>query len=244
MEQTNSQANLQDSNKALWISGAVIFLLVLGLFTNGFGLFNKNNNKTENPGEFIALSIDNSPVLGETSAPVTIYEFSDFSCPYCASAAGYNEPGIEALKADDSTWSSPIKGIKERYVKEGKVKLVFKYFPGHGTGIVAHSVAWCLKDQNLFWEFHDKAFEQFTITSDIEKMKEIASDLGANSTQLEKCLTEGKYDLMFKQDKAMGTSNGVKGTPTFFIGGKSYSGAISFDVLKSAVDSALKKAGQ
>src|SRR3989344_7581290 len=149
MEEQNIE---KGSNKTLIITGIVVALLVVGLITNGFGLLTGGVIQTSQ------LEIGNSPVLGNANAPVTIYEFSDFSCPYCAAAEGYNQPVISSLKARDSSWEAPFPKIVEEYVNTGKVKIVFKYSPGHGTGVPAHLIALALQEQNLFWKFHEEAF--------------------------------------------------------------------------------------
>ncbi len=230
------------SNKALIISGLVIMLLLAGLFTNGFGLFSRSptgNVVTADQTEFIPLAVGKSPVLGHANAPVTVYEFSDFSCPYCGAAAGQNRLYMDTLKSQDKNWIAPIPAIERDYIESGKVKLVFKYSPGHGSGQSAHRVGWCLNDQNLFWEFHDKAFANQDDTGNLEKMKTLASELGADMTQLQSCLDSHVYDTLFREDEAMGASNGVQGTPAFFINGKLISGAQSYTQLKALIDKEL-----
>ena len=154
MEEVNSK----ESNRALIVSGIVIFLVVAGLFTNGFWLFGPNGLLTGGVVSGATLSIGNSPVLGNDNAPVTIYEFSDFSCPFCAAAAGENQLAIENLKSRDSSWEAPLPSVIENYVKTGKAKIVFKYYPGHGLGENAQLVGLALNEQRLFWQFADKAF--------------------------------------------------------------------------------------
>ncbi len=227
----------KEANKALYIAGFVILLVVASLFTNGFGLFDKGENP---PGDgLIKLEIGSAPVLGEATAPVTIYEFSDFSCPYCAAAAGTPGHTINALQLQNTKWEAPLPAIKEKYVANGKVKIVFKYFPGHGTGTQAHFVAWCLQDQGLFWKFYGLAFAQQANTGSLSKMKKLADTLGANLTQLDACLSSDKYITLLQRDAAMGRSNGVKGTPAFFINGKLITGAESFDVFEREIEKVL-----
>lgn len=243
------QVDKQEANKALWIAGAVIALLVIGLFTNGFGLLNREKNEPSAGGNqqgaaFVKLAINDAPVLGELNAPVTIYEFSDFSCPYCAAAAGFNEEVIAGLKESKPSWQAPVPEIKKRYIDTGKVKLVFKYYPGHGTGNSAHLVGWCLNKQSseLFWKFHDAAFKQQQDAGSMNAMKALAAELGADSAKLDACLSSRKYNTRFQDDKAMGVSNGVRGTPAFFINGKLMTGAQSFDAFENIIERELKKA--
>ena len=227
----------QEANKALWIAGGIIVVFVVALFTNGFGLLGKDNpdNYNGGTGEFIKLGVGDSPTLGDQNAPVTVYEFSDFSCPVCAVAAGLADSGQEG-------WTAPVPALKSKYVETGKVRFVFKYFPGHGTGNAAHLVGWCLNEQGLFWKFHDEAFKQQSKVASIGSMKEIAQDLRADMDALDNCLASQKYNAMLGQDKAMGLSNGVKGTPTFFVNGKMLSGAQDFVVIEDLIEKELVKA--
>ncbi|MBX4196088.1 DsbA family protein [Candidatus Pacearchaeota archaeon] len=227
--------NTKSANKALILTGIVIALFVVGLLTNGFGLFHHGGGSTTNSTQFVPLSVGNAPTLGNKTAPVTIYEFSDFSCPFCAAEAGYNDE----FRSQNPTWEPGIKTLKETYIPQGKVRLVFKYATGHGAGQAAHLVAWCLNDQGLFWQFHEKAFQYQSDTGNVEKMKLRAEEIGADMTQLNQCLDSGKYANQFQLDEAMGTSNGVRGTPAFFVNGKLISGAVSWSDLKKAIDKEL-----
>lgn len=213
------------ANKTLIIGGLLIAVIVVGLFTNGFGLFHKNTTGEviNQGGDFIPLSIGNSPVLGNSAAPVTMYIFSDFSCPYC-------------FRFEQDTF--PM--IREDYVDTGKMKIVFKYTSGHGTGEASHLVALAMNEQNLFWQFHNAAFEHQEDTGDLAKMKTLAESLGANMTKLEQDLATHDYRQQLQDDNAMSTSNGVQGTPSFIINGKLISGAQPYSVFKKAIDAELK----
>jgi protein-disulfide isomerase len=226
----------KSSDKTWYVIGAVVIIGVILLFTNGFGLWG-GGGKT-NPS---ALSIGNSPVLGNDSAPVTLYLFSDFSCPYCAAAEGYNQPVINSLKSGDPSWEPPIPNIIKDYVETGKAKLIFKYSPGHGTGQPAHRVGWCLNEQGLFWKFQDLAFANQQDTDDLNKMKILAQTTGANMTQLNSCLDSGRVDTYFARDTSMAQSAGVLGTPAIFINGQLEEGAQSFIVYQKIIDKELNK---
>jgi protein-disulfide isomerase len=236
MENPQEQIDIK-SNKKMLIIGATIAFLAIALFTNGFGLM----GFVVGPSGNILLEIGDSPVLGSANAPVTIYEFSDFSCPACSLAVGYNQEAIESIKSRNPEWEAPLPKIQETYVKEGKVKIVFKYFPGHGTAKPAHLVALALNEQGLFWQFAEKAFENQADTGNIEKMKALASELGADMNKVNTFLASGKGEDLLKKDIAMGKSEGIQGTPSFIVNGKLISGAESFSEFKKVIDAALSK---
>ena len=190
-----------------------------------------------------ALKIGNSPVLGEEDAPVVIYEFSDFSCPFCAAAEGKNQDVVNMLKSRIPGWEAPMPLVKKNYVDTGKVKIVFKYYPGHGSATAAHAVALGLNKQNpeLFWKFAGIAFASQTTLNlnDIVKMKAIAIELGANKTKLDNYIASKEYESQLAEDIKMSDANNVDGTPTFFINGEMIAGAKSFADFEAIIEKEL-----
>lgn len=234
----SEQIDVPKANKTLIIAGSMIAVLIVGLLTNGFGLFKNGPTGGVIGTGFIPIEIKNSPVLGNANAPVTIYVFSDFSCPFCSAAAGLN-PSLEAqLKSRDANWEAPIPAIIDKYVNTGKAKLVFKYTAGHGSGKSAHLVALALNEQNLFWKFHDLAFQNQADTNDIAKMKALARQAGADMNKLENDLKNNfkTYESMLAEDNDMGKANGVTGTPAFIINGRLLEGAQSFSSFKEVIE--------
>ncbi len=186
-----------------------------------------------------ALEVGDAPVKGNDDAPITIVEFSDFSCPFCGAASGKTESAVEYMKSRDSSWEAPIPKIIEEYVDTGKARLVFKYFPGHGAGEDAMKVAWCADEQGKFWEVHDVFFENQNLIEDAEKLKELAVEAGVDRAKLEECYESGRYDGGLASDTNEGRAAGVSGTPTFFINGKVVSGAQSFSVFRQMIEAEL-----
>ncbi len=226
---------LKKSNTMLIIVALAAALIVMGLLTNAFGIFPIDiNNSTK-------LEIKSSPVLGNESAPVTIYIFSDFSCPFCSAADGQNQQVMDLLKAKDPNWKAPIPEIIKNYVDTGKVKLVFKYMPGHGAGKTAHEVGYALNEQGLFWKFHDRVFANQADANNLEKMKAIAQSLGADMEKLNAFLNAKKYKPLMNNDIQMAQSNKVSGTPSFIINDKMLEGAQSFAVFQQAIEQELAK---
>ncbi|MEK6850139.1 MAG: thioredoxin domain-containing protein [Nanoarchaeota archaeon] len=234
-----SEENIKKSN-AIWKYSA--FVLVILLIIGAFVYFGKSNGGVVN-GERVQISVGNSPILGQESAPVTIVLFSDFSCPYCAAASGQNEIVASSLRQRDSSWKAPVSGIIRDYVDSGKAKIVFKYYPGHGLGQQAHLVSLCLNEQGLFWKFHDGAFADYESTNDLDKMKAIAEEIGADMSLLEKCLTDNqqKYTKELSDEIDEGKAAGVQGTPTFYVNGLKIEGAVSYSDIKKVIDSELSK---
>lgn len=102
-------------------------------------------NKSAVDAERADVSTGNIPPLGNVNAPVTLIEFSDYQCPFCARFY----QGAEAQ-------------IKKEYVDSGKVKIYFRDFPLtqiHPGAQKAAEAARCAGDQGKYWEYHDLIFE-------------------------------------------------------------------------------------
>lgn len=182
------------------------------------------------------ISTDDDPVRGNQDAPLTIVEFSDFQCPFCARFQ------IQTL---------PL--ILEQYVETGKVKFVYRDFPiqnSHPNAMPAAAASECAHEQDKYWEYHDMLFEnqsvwnKVEITSAIVIFKEFATELNLNQEQFDSCLDSGKYIDEINNDLTDGRNYGVTGTPGFFIGNDEVgfvklNGAQPFEAFKSLIDSQL-----
>ncbi len=139
---------------------------------------------------------------GPQDAPITIIEFSDFSCPYCQSSyAG-------------------LKAIREKYPEQ--VRIIYRDFPLHDNSIFLALSARCAGEQGKFWEMHDVFFEnQEKFNGDLEEVKtimpEIAEALGIDTASFNYCLTSQKYFTQIEQDYEDASYLEIEGTPTWFI---------------------------
>ena len=167
--------------------------------------------------------IDDDTIKGDKDAPVTIVEFSDFECPFCA-----------------RFYSQTLNQINEKYIKTGKVKFVYRDFPlgFHPNAQKAAEATECADDQGKFWEMHDKLFE-LGVKGGVSSFKEFAVDLGLDATKFNDCLDSGKYVSEVKKDMADGSAAGISGTPGFIINGKLISGAQPFSVFEQIIEAEL-----
>jgi protein-disulfide isomerase len=165
--------------------------------------------------------IGHAPVRGAKQASVTIVEFTDFQCPFCANAV------------------PTIKHLMEQYPDQ--VKWVFKNFPLdiHQDSVLAHHAALAAGAQGKFWEMHDRIFgNQRAIRRD--DLIQSARDLGLDMTQFISDLDSGRFTPVVEADKNQGSLLGVSGTPTFFIDGKPLVGAPPLDQFKAIIETDLK----
>lgn len=189
----------------------------------------------------VNVVVGDAPAIGSVDAKVTVVEFSDFSCPYCAAASGDNDELNAYMKQRNSNWEPIVTNLMKDYVNTGKVRFAVKYRMGHSGGHPAQLVAWCLNDQNLYWKFYAKAFANQDDVEDLTKMKALAKTVGADMTKLDSCLNSKKYDSKIDAEQAEGTQYGVSGTPAFFVNGILVEGAVPYSQIKAFIESELAK---
>jgi len=190
---------------------------------------------TATPSEFIVPSPAPAEIprqgttLGSPDAPLTIVEYSEFLCPFCARAALNTVPQIE-----------------EEYIAAGKVKLVFKHFIVHGQeAVLAAGAAECASEQNAFWEYHDMLFlSAGTVDFSVENLKQFAEELELDSDSFNTCLDSERYMDKLAADVDEARRRGVSGTPTFFVGQTQVVGAKPYSEFKTAIEDELARLGE
>lgn len=197
--------------------------------------------------EQIAALPDDDTVFGDPDAKITVVEFSDFQCPYCAASAGIENDIMAGLKANYPSWQPAVPLIMQ-YVKEGNVRFVYRDFPlsSHPQAREAAEAGECADEQGKFLEMHDKIFTGADEwVGDDETAKKVflryAKDLGLDMDQFKDCLGSGKYRAEIQKDFLDGASLGVSATPAFYVNGTKLSGAQSASVFESIFESLLKE---
>jgi protein-disulfide isomerase len=160
-------------------------------------------------------------VKGPAGAKVTITEYSDFQCSFCARA----EPILTAVMGQYPS----------------QVKLVYKHYPlpatMHPDAQKAAEASECAADQGKFWEMHDWMFANQGSLG-VSGLKAAAKSLGMNSATFDSCLDSGSKAAIVSADQQEGAALGVGGTPTFYINGQQVVGADP-DGINAAVASAI-----
>jgi len=173
-----------------------------------------------------ALEHDSGSSKGAADAPVVMVDFSDFQCSYCAKFAKETLPRLE-----------------ERYIRTGKLRLVFRHLAILGEASVTASLAAaCAQDQGKFWEYHNTLFANrsalaFTST----RLKRYAADLPLDRTAFAACLDGKTHAGRVESEGLMGRALGMNGTPAFLINGQLAIGAYPFEVFQRGLDAMLAK---
>jgi protein-disulfide isomerase len=179
----------------------------------------------QQPSRIQEVSADDDPVKGSENAPITMIEFSDFQCPFCARYFKQTFPLIE-----------------KNYIKTGKIKYVYRDFPlsFHNYAQKAAEAAECARDQEKFWGYHDLLF-QSQDALDIASLKVYAEELNLDTKKFNDCLDSDKYEEEVKKDFQDGQRYGVSGTPTFFINGVKIVGARPYSAFEEIIEQELSQ---
>ena len=167
--------------------------------------------------------LNGAAVRGSPTAKVTIVEFSDFQCPFCAQSL----PTLQQL-------------LKEY---DGKIKLVFKHFPleFHSDALLAHQASLAAGEQGNFWEMHDRIYASQRAMKRNDLIR-IAQELGLKMDQFLADLESERLLAAIEADKKEAFRLGVNGTPTFLINGRPFVGARPLADFRRAIEEALRNA--
>ena len=168
------------------------------------------------------IPIDDDPMIGPEDAPITIVEFSDYECPSC------------------QRWHTEVfERLLEAYPDE--VRLVYRDFPLtsiHPNATPAAIAANCAREQDVFWDYHDKLFGM-ELGLNTEAYQEYASQLDIDTEEFTECLDSGRYDEEVQADFDFAANLGVRSTPTFFVNGIAVVGAQPFEVFEQVIEQEL-----
>lgn len=158
--------------------------------------------------------------FGAASPQITIVEFSDFACPFCAQSA------------------TGLRAVAKEY--GGKLKIVFRDYPLHDNSIDLALAARCAGAQGKFWEFHDYLFaHQDSLTASSTelqtKLLSAAQEQNLNTGEFSTCLENKTYLEQIKNDFQDGETLELQGTPTWFINSYRLTGALSEDKIRELV---------
>ena len=175
----------------------------------------------------VEVQIEGRPYRGPDDAPVTLLEFTDYECPFCARHFRQTYPSL----------------LSEY---EGKLKYVIRNFPLssiHPQAQRAAEAAECAEEQGRFWEYHDLLFQRSPALG-TQHLTAYAAEAGLDTERFEDCVESGRKADVVAADFEDGLSYGVNGTPTFFINGRRVVGTLSLDEFESYIDAALDEAQQ
>jgi len=183
------------------------------------------------------ISLGAAHVKGKSDAPITLVEYSDYECPFCA-----------------RSYREVISVLEEQYIDTGKLKFVMREYPLanlHKNATNAAIAAQCAGIQGKYYEMHDLLFENQKELG-VDNLKSFAATVGLDTATFNACLDGKETEKLVRQDMASGTKLGMRGTPGFFIGMTDLSdpdkvelsvylkGAKPIDSFRASIDDLLK----
>lgn len=170
-------------------------------------------------GKRATFKLDERTCLGPKDAKVTIVEYSDFECPFCAAA----RPMLEDF----------VKGKQS-------VRLCWAAFPlqQHPNATIAGQAALFARDNGKFWAMHDALFDNQLSLSEAF-IKQLVGKIGLDLKAFEKAVAAGKYVDELNASKEAGKAAGVDSTPSIFVNGRKLALNPSQESLSLTVDDEL-----
>jgi protein-disulfide isomerase len=169
------------------------------------------------------VALGDAPRKGDPEAKVTIVEWSDFQCPFCGRV-------VPTLQQIEKTYGADV-------------RFVFKNnpLPMHPDAPYAARAAIAAHRQGKFWQMHDKLFSN---QSNLERadLEKYAQEIGLDMNKFKAALDTGKFKSRIQEDAQYASKVGARGTPSFFINGKPFSGAQPFENFKQVIDQELARA--
>jgi protein-disulfide isomerase len=166
---------------------------------------------------------------GVASAPVTVYEMSDFQCPYCRRFALETFPTIE-----------------REYISSGKVRWVFVNFPLtsiHPNAAAAAEVALCASRQGAFWPVHDLLYTHQDTWAPLKDpgpfLATLADSAGISRKTLLACLASPGTEQEIRSEAEGSERAGASSTPSFYVEGGLMTGAHPIALFRRVLDSVL-----
>ena len=187
------------------------------------------------PLENVHISIEGGHSIGDENAPVTIVEFADYQCPFCA-----------------RHFTQTMAQLKERFINTGKARYVYMEYPLerlHPLAFKAAEAAQCAGEQGKYWEMHDRLFQNQSALA-ANELAGHATTISLDLPAFRQCLDSGKNAQIVRSHIAEGQKHRVTGTPAFFIGVlddskqsisavSSLSGAQPYTAFEKAINSVL-----
>ncbi len=209
--------------------GAAIAGMIL-TFVGGYFLGNLTSGRSAGPdltdavkAERKEVKVGLSPSLGPSDALVTIVEFADYHCRYCARSVGLQQRMLTKYK--------------------GRLRWVFKNFPVNprSRSKVAAQAALAAQQQGEFWPYHDLLFKNQDKFGP-KDLDDHAVALGLNMTNFKKAMASDTLVKIIDVDVEQGRKLGVSGTPTYYLNGRRHLGSISHRLLDKLIGQELAHA--
>ena len=226
MTKSTPQRRKQQTRETNWLviggligAGVLVFAGLLWL-----ALRPTDSTTVQTAAEFCAANPENCARIGQSDAPVTMVEVSDFGCVHCTD---FHNNTAEDLKA--------------QFVDSGTMQWVALPYALSTTTLPAAAAAMCAGEQDLYFEFADALFAIDDTATRISPAgyRQAAETVGADLDAFQNCMDDGRNIDLVNANRDVARNNRVSGTPTFFLNDETLSGAQPLDVFAQTINSLL-----
>jgi predicted DsbA family dithiol-disulfide isomerase len=165
----------------------------------------------------------NDPNSGNPNAPITIVEYSDFTCEFC-----HEQESV--IKQAVSVYGDKVRLIWKDYPEERPVSISWQ----------AAKAGRCADAQGLFWPYHELLFANSKILNDA-KFLEIAKAVKLNESAFKECMQGSAADALIKDNMNEANILEITGVPFIYVNNEEMMGQTSFEDMKRIIDNKLKK---
>jgi protein-disulfide isomerase len=216
------------------LMGATAVAAVIAAAGGGYYLWSRPDTAVAQPAagaevslaELIAPGPLGDEVQGAENAPVTIVEYASMTCPHCA-------------HFHETTYPE----LKKKYIDTGKVRFIFREFPLDPLAAAAAMLARCA-GKDKYFPLIETFFAQqkdWVVQKPLQPMFAIAKQAGFTQQSFDECLANQKMLNGIEESRTRAASKfNVTSTPTFFINGKIFRGALTVEELDKQVAPYLK----
>jgi len=166
-------------------------------------------------------------VQGQADAPVTIVEYASMTCPHCS-------------HFHETTYPE----MKNKYIDTGKVRFIFREFPLDNRALAASMLARCAGNEKFFPlidAFFSQQKEWAAVQKPLQPMFSIAKQAGFTEQSFNECLANQQLEQTIKDAATRAEQKfKINSTPTFFINGKIFRGALTIEELDKQISPYLK----
>jgi protein-disulfide isomerase len=209
------------SRRAMFGVGSLVLLLVVA----GFTAFREWKPQRAGQGDDGLIA---ERTKGSATALLTIFEMSDFQCPYCRQQAVETFPVIE-----------------REFIATGKVRWIFLQFPLtqiHANALPAAEFSMCAARAGRFWPVHDLLFRYQDKWAPLKDpapfLLSLADSAGLSRDELTQCLAGKEMRELVRGEAEGAAQAGVRSTPTVYIEGVGLlSGAAPIEIYRTLLDS-------
>lgn len=226
MDKSKRQARL-DRKKAEKRQGQRRWLLITIVAAVGVTALLIISGQVRAPSVEHSYTEKNGDQLGDPEAAVTIIEYGDFQCSHC-------------LNFFNTTESLLI----TNHVETGEAFYEYRAVGFLGPeSILAAEAAYCAADQNMFWEYHDVVFSNYSTGNsggyDEGRLVEFAETLEMDQEAFAACLSSGEKADQVEANRAAAAADGVTGTPGFIVNGTVLEGNRPYSDFETIIAAAI-----